>query len=126
VPRPMCGVVPVGPDLGRGWGQARTVAEDFLFDSPGVWWAPSGSGPTWRTSGRVAGSQLHLRHLYAPQQEVSGSLMPPFRFLFETRRIERAPPRTPWFCLRSSRPAWRRPLAMRLFRGKERGRWLLT
>ena len=27
-------IVPVGPDLARGWGKRRTVAEDFLFDSP--------------------------------------------------------------------------------------------
>jgi len=29
--------------------------------------------------------------LYAPRLEVKGSDMPPFRFLFETRRIERSP-----------------------------------
>ena len=27
-------IVPVGPDLARGWGRRRTVAEDYLFDSP--------------------------------------------------------------------------------------------
>ena len=27
-------IVPVGPDMARGWGKRRTVAEDFLFDSP--------------------------------------------------------------------------------------------
>ena len=27
-------IVPVGPDIARGWGRRRTVAEDFLFDSP--------------------------------------------------------------------------------------------
>ena len=27
-------VVPVGTDMARGWGKRRSVAEDFLFDSP--------------------------------------------------------------------------------------------
>src|SRR5437660_1007432 len=27
-------VVPVGPDIARGWGLRRSVAEDFLFDNP--------------------------------------------------------------------------------------------
>ena len=30
----------------------------------------------------------HLRHLYAPRSEVKDSTMPPYRFLFEKRRIE--------------------------------------
>ena len=27
-------LVPIGPDIERGWGMRRTVAEDFLSDSP--------------------------------------------------------------------------------------------
>ena len=33
----------------------------------------------------------HLLHLYAPRHQVADSTMPPYRFLFETRRIERMP-----------------------------------
>src|SRR5262249_8266049 len=29
-------VVPVGPDVARGWGRRRSVAEDFLYDYPVV------------------------------------------------------------------------------------------
>ena len=27
-------IVPVGPDIARGWGKRRSVAEDFLYDYP--------------------------------------------------------------------------------------------
>src|SRR5262249_21475805 len=27
-------VIPVGPDIARGWGRRRSVAEDFLYDYP--------------------------------------------------------------------------------------------
>src|ERR1041385_2709057 len=27
-------IVPVGPDIARGWGLRRSLAEDFLYDSP--------------------------------------------------------------------------------------------
>jgi len=33
----------------------------------------------------------HLRHLYLPRSEIKESTMPPYRFLFEKRRIQRAP-----------------------------------
>jgi cbb3-type cytochrome oxidase cytochrome c subunit len=84
-------IVPVGPDIARGWGKRRTVAEDFLFDSP-VLLGSQRIGPDLANVGsRLPDPNWHLRHLYAPQHAVKGSLMPPFRFLFETRRIERAP-----------------------------------
>ena len=87
-------IVPVGPDLARGgwgWGRRRTVAEDFLFDSP----AMPGSqrvGPDLANIGeRQPDANWHLLHLYAPQAQVKGSTMPPFRFLFEKRRIRFQP-----------------------------------
>jgi cbb3-type cytochrome oxidase cytochrome c subunit len=83
-------VVPVGPDIARGWGNRRTVAEDFLFDSP----AMPGSqrvGPDLANVGvRLSDRKWHLLHLYAPRTVVKDSIMPPYRFLFEKRRIERA------------------------------------
>jgi cytochrome c oxidase cbb3-type subunit 2 len=82
-------VQPIGPDIGRGWGKRRTVAEDFLFDSP-VLLGSQRIGPDLANVGaRLPDANWQLRHLYAPQHEVKGSTMPPFRFLFETRRIER-------------------------------------
>jgi len=82
-------VQPAGPDIARGWGKRRTVAEDFLFDSP-VLLGSQRIGPDLANVGaRLPDANWQLRHLYAPQHEVRGSTMPPFRFLFETRRIER-------------------------------------
>ncbi len=84
-------IVPVGPDLARGWGRRRTVAEDFLFDSP-VMPGSLRVGPDLADVGtRLPDAAWHLRHLYAPQLEVKGSMMPPYRFLFEQRQIKGPP-----------------------------------
>ena len=84
-------IVPVGPDLDRGWGKRRTVAEDYLFDSP-VMPGSQRVGPDLANVGaRLPDANWHLLHFYAPQVQVKGSTMPPYRFLFETRRIERRP-----------------------------------
>jgi cytochrome c oxidase cbb3-type subunit 2 len=82
-------IIPVGPDLARNWGRRRTVAEDFLFDTP-VMLGSQRIGPDLANVGmRQPDVNWQLRHLYAPSQEVKGSTMPPYRFLFEKRRIER-------------------------------------
>ena len=84
-------IVPTGPDLTRGWGRRRTVAEDFLFDYP-VMPGRQRIGPDLANVGlRLPDPNWHLRHLYAPRLYEKGSTMPPYRFLFERRRIERAP-----------------------------------
>jgi len=83
-------IVPTGPDIARGWGKRRTVAEDFLYDYP-VMLGSQRIGPDLANVGtRLPDVNWHLRHLYAPRLEVKGSTMPPYRFLFEKRRIERA------------------------------------
>ena len=84
-------IVPVGPDLARGWGKRRTVAEDFLFDSP-VMPGSQRVGPDLVDLGtRLPDVQWHLLHLYAPQLVVKGSTMPSYRFLFAKRAIGRGP-----------------------------------
>jgi cbb3-type cytochrome oxidase cytochrome c subunit len=84
-------VVPVGPDIARGWGKRRLVAEDYLFDYP-VMPGSMRVGPDLANVGaRQIDQHWHLRHLYAPRLEVKQSIMPPYRFLFEKRRIERDP-----------------------------------
>jgi len=84
-------IVPVGPDIARGWGKRRTIAQDFLYDSP-VMPGSQRIGPDLSNVGsRLPDANWHLRHLYAPSAEIAGSRMPPYRFLFEKRRIERAP-----------------------------------
>ncbi len=84
-------IVPVGPDLARGWGSRRTVAEDFLYDSlvmPGA----QRVGPDLANIGaRQPDANWHLLHLYAPQLQVKGSTMPPYRFLFQQRQIKLKP-----------------------------------
>jgi cytochrome c oxidase cbb3-type subunit 2 len=84
-------VIPIGPDMARGWGFRRSVAEDFLYDSP----AMPGSqriGPDLANVGaRQPDVNWQLRHLYDPQKEVPGSLMPSYRHLFEKRRAGKVP-----------------------------------
>ncbi len=84
-------VVPVGPDIARGWGKRRTVAADYLFDYP-VMVGSQRVGPDLANVGvRLPDANWQLRHLYAPRSEVKDSLMPPYRFLFEKRSIGRQP-----------------------------------
>lgn len=84
-------VAPVGPDISRGLGKRRSVARDFLFDYP-VMLGSQRVGPDLANVGmRLPDANWHLRHLYAPASEVKGSSMPSYPFLFELRRIERAP-----------------------------------
>jgi cbb3-type cytochrome oxidase cytochrome c subunit len=84
-------IVPTGPDLARGWGRRRTVAEDYLFGSP-VMPGSQRVGPDLANVGaRQPDANWHLRHLYAPQLTVKGSTMPPYRFLFEKHRIKDRP-----------------------------------
>ncbi len=82
-------IVPAGPDIARKWGLRRSVAEDFLYDFP-VMLGSQRIGPDLANVGvRWPEPRWHLLHLYAPGLQVKGSSMPPYRFLFEKRRIER-------------------------------------
>jgi len=79
-------VVATGPDISRGWGRRRSVAQDFLYDYP-VQLGSRRAGPDLANVGaRQMDANWQLRHLYAPQSEVKGSTMPPYRFLFEQRK----------------------------------------
>ncbi len=83
-------VVPAGADIARGWGKRRTVAQDFLFDYP-VMPGSLRIGPDLANVGtRLPDANWHLRHLYAPELMVPKSAMPPYRYLFEKRKIEQA------------------------------------
>ena len=84
-------IVPTGPDMARGWGKRRSVAQDYLFDSP-VQLGTRRFGPDLSNIGmRQPDVNWHLRHLYAPDVEVKGSTMPPYRYLFNVRKIGRVP-----------------------------------
>ncbi len=82
-------IVPTGPDIARGWGKRRTVAQDFIFDQT-VMLGSQRIGPDLANAGvRLPDPKWHLLHLYAPGFVVKGSTMPPYEYLFDRKRIER-------------------------------------
>jgi cbb3-type cytochrome oxidase cytochrome c subunit len=87
--KPVLAVVPKGPDMKWGWGNRRSVADDYLYDYP-VMCGAQRVGPDLANIGvRQPDLNWHLLHLYAPQTLVKGSMMPPYRFLFEKRVVVR-------------------------------------
>jgi cbb3-type cytochrome oxidase cytochrome c subunit len=78
-------IVATGADIPR-WGVRRSVATDFLYDSP-VQLGSQRIGPDLAdVGGRLGNADWQLLHLYAPQSVVKNSAMPPFHFLFEVRK----------------------------------------
>ncbi len=79
-----------GTDIERGWGERGSVARDYIHEKR-VYLGTMRTGPDLRNVGARfvgdAGRDWHLQHLYDPQITSKGSIMPPFRFLFETRVI---------------------------------------
>jgi cbb3-type cytochrome oxidase cytochrome c subunit len=83
-------IAATGPDIARGWGRRQSVAEDYLYDQP-VQLGSLRAGPDLANIGARADANWQLLHLYAPKSVVKGSSMPPFRYLFEVRKIGREP-----------------------------------
>lgn len=84
-------LVPLGPDMDRGWGKRRSVAADFIYDTP-VMLGSLRVGPDLANVGmRLPDPNWQLQHLYAPRSLVKDSPMPPYRFLFEKRKIRGSP-----------------------------------
>lgn len=84
-------VAALGPDIARGWGRRRSVAQDYVYDLP-VQPGSRRAGPDLANVGlRLPDVNWHLRHLYAPASEIAGSTMPPYRFLFELRKVGKQP-----------------------------------
>jgi cytochrome c oxidase cbb3-type subunit 2 len=80
-------------DLDRGWGTRRTVARDYIYDST-VFLGTMRNGPDLANIGspqRVKDASWHYMHLYDPRITTPDSIMPPFRFLFEQRKISGQP-----------------------------------
>ena len=83
-------LIPTGADIPR-WGVRRSVATDFLYDSP-VQLGSQRIGPDLADVGaRLGNADWQLLHLYAPQSVVKNSAMPPFRFLFVKHKIDGVP-----------------------------------
>jgi len=90
-----------GTDIERGWGQRRTVARDYIYGTPALlgsqrvgpdlsntgWsgWRNEAKDDTRRPLKRDA--SWHLLHLYSPTAVVTESNHPPYRYLFETRKV---------------------------------------
>lgn len=82
---------PTGIDIDRGWGKRRTVAQDFVYDSP-VMPGSQRVGPDLANVGlRLPDMNWQLMHLYAPASQVKDSPMPRYQFLFEEQRIGSEP-----------------------------------
>lgn len=89
-----------GTDLARGWGKRRTVAQDYLRDTP-VMLGTVRIGPDLANAGYRMGSgdtnaqpvmvAYHLKHLYHPRTVSQGSVMPAYPYLFEKRPISGSP-----------------------------------
>jgi cytochrome c oxidase cbb3-type subunit II len=92
-----------GTDLERGWGVRRTVARDYIFEKT-PYLGSSRIGPDlanvgsakWRNEPEDEDAKYkpakrdaawHLLHLYAPRTVIKTSNMPPYRYLFVTRKI---------------------------------------
>lgn len=76
-----------GSDIERGWGERQSVARDYILEKR-VMLGTMRTGPDLRNIGaRQADPTWHLLHLYDPQITSRGSVMPPYRFLFEQRKI---------------------------------------
>lgn len=79
-------------DISRGWGQRRTIARDYMMHDIAQL-GTMRTGPDLANIGvRNPSENWQLLHLYDPQITSPGSIMPPFRFLFDTKAvIEGAP-----------------------------------
>jgi len=82
-----------GIDDKRGWGTRQSVAREYIFE-PRVLLGGLRIGPDLRTIGVRKdgmegrdGRDWHYRHLYDAKLTSPGSIMPSYRFLFETRQI---------------------------------------
>jgi cytochrome c oxidase cbb3-type subunit II len=77
-----------GGDRERGFGPRISVAQDSLHDYP-VQLGNVRVGPDLANYGsQHTNDAAILLHLYAPQKAMPGSIMPPYRFLFETHDAE--------------------------------------
>ena len=80
-----------GSDYERGWSgrdaAVGSVARDYIRESR-VLLGTMRTGPDLRNIGaRQADHTWQYLHLYDPQITSAGSIMPPHRFLFETRKV---------------------------------------
>lgn len=81
-----------GSDFERGWGDRQSVPRDYILQRR-VQLGTSRTGPDLMTIGqRQPSAEWHYLHLYNPQFTSPESVMPPYRHLFETRKIRNGQP----------------------------------
>ncbi len=86
---------PLGSDIERGWGERRTVAQDYLYDYP-LMLGSLRLGPDLANIGvRQTNATWYLLHLYSPRLTSPGSMMPPYKYLFEKRKLRPDARRSP-------------------------------
>jgi cbb3-type cytochrome oxidase cytochrome c subunit len=80
-------LIPLGPDVQRGWGVRLSVAQDYLHDYP-VLLGNLRLGPDLANFGarQTNLADIHIQ-LYGSPRVTMGSLMPPYRFLYERRPL---------------------------------------
>ncbi|MEM9226702.1 MAG: cbb3-type cytochrome c oxidase subunit II [Verrucomicrobiota bacterium] len=80
-----------GADFERGWGDRQTVPRDYILQER-VLLGTSRTGPDLMSIGmRQPSAEWHHLHLFNPQITSPGSIMPPFRYLYEVQKIGEAP-----------------------------------
>ncbi len=76
-----------GNDIERGWGSRRSVSRDYIYNRP-IMIGTMRTGPDLANIAvRQPSADWHHKHLYNPQMMVPGSIMAPFAFLYDTRKI---------------------------------------
>jgi cytochrome c oxidase cbb3-type subunit 2 len=80
----------LGSDINRGWGVRRSTGYDYLFDQP-VMLGTQRVGPDLANAGRRMDAAAVLLRLYEPRAVTPKSIMPPYPFLFDKRKIQGAP-----------------------------------
>jgi len=84
-------IIATGPNIARGWGMRQSVAEDYLYDAPVQLGSLRAGSDLANIGVRAPDANWQLTHLYAPSGVVKGSTMPPFRYLFERRKMGETP-----------------------------------
>jgi len=90
----------MGPDIQREWGARRTVARDYIYDTP-VTLGSMRNGPDLSNVGAAKSEDSTRRYindprwlyleLYSPRSHEADSIMPPYRYLFKKRKISGEP-----------------------------------
>jgi len=80
-----------GADFERGWGPRQTVPRDYILQDR-VLLGTMRTGPDLaNVGGRPLTEDWHHQHLYNPQITSPGSVMPPYAYLYEVRKIDGQP-----------------------------------